>query len=76
MTCIFYDAPYAIETLLNQTPDFASGFYRARHPLERVEFDMWFDALAMRCRRRSNAAPPPPIHSPPVRASLLRPHAA
>ena len=46
MTCILYDAPYATETLLDQPPDFASSFYRARHPLERVEFDIWLDALA------------------------------
>ncbi|MCK0138110.1 hypothetical protein [Aliiroseovarius sp. F47248L] len=46
MTCILNDTPRAIETFVDQTPDFASGFYRARHPLERVEFDTWFDALS------------------------------
>ena len=30
----------------NQTPDFANSFYRARYPLERVEFDAWFDGLS------------------------------
>ena len=42
----FCDASYDFEPNGNQTPDFASSFYRARYPLERVEFDAWFDGLS------------------------------
>lgn len=45
MTCILYDAPCAIEPIGDQTPDFAVGLFRARHPLERIEFDAWFNDL-------------------------------
>lgn len=46
MTRKSYDAPYDFGPNGNQTPDFASSFYRARYPLERVEFDAWFDGIS------------------------------
>lgn len=46
MTRTLYDTACAIEPIGEQTPDFAVGFYRARYPLERVEFGTWFDSLA------------------------------
>lgn len=47
MTCLTIEAHRALEPINgDRAPQFKSDFFRARHPLERVEFDEWCEALA------------------------------